>query len=109
MNSKIKTIYNFKILDEIITQQGIRPLSLNPNRNLITSFREIGNLITENTCDLEVIECISQTLEKIIRSQLKNFPENIFWDFDLMIFNMLDQALIAKEGAIVFLESFGKK
>ncbi len=109
MNSKTRATYNFEILDKIITQQGIRPLSLNPNRNLITSFREIGDLIAENTCDLQVIDCLCQTLEKIICSQLKNFPENIFWDFDLMIFNMLNQAFVAEDGAIIFLESFGRK
>jgi hypothetical protein len=109
MKSKIISTYNFGILDEIITQQGIRPLSLNPNRNLITSFREIGDLIAENTCDLNVIDCMSQTLEKIIRSQLINFPENIFWDFDLMVSSLLEQALIAEDGPIVFLESFGRK
>jgi hypothetical protein len=109
MQSKIISTYNFEILDQIITQQGIRPLSLNPNRNLITSFREIGDLIAENICDLQVIGCFYQTLEKIISSQLKNFPENIFWDFDFMVFSMLEQALIAEDGAIVFLKSFGSK
>jgi hypothetical protein len=109
MKSKIISTYNFEILDEIITQHGIRPLSLNPNLNLITSFGEIGDLIAENTCETEVIDCLYHTLEIILRAQLINFPENIFWDFDFMIFSMLEQALTSKDGAIVFLESFGRK
>jgi hypothetical protein len=109
MKSKIISTYNFEILDEIITQNGIRPLSLNPNRNLITSFREMGDLIAENTCDTQVIDSLYHTLEIIVHAQLINFPENIFWDFDLMIFSMLEQALIAEDGAIVFLECFGRK
>jgi hypothetical protein len=100
---------SFHALDKIIIEHGITPLSLNPHKNIITSFRDTENVIAERTDDRQVIEFLFHTLEKILRAQLKNFPENLFWDFDFMIHSIIEQALNAKEGAIKFLEEFGNK
>ncbi len=35
------------IIDEILAQQSVNLLSLNPKKTLITSFAELGNLIAE--------------------------------------------------------------
>ena len=109
MQQKLISTHDFGLLDQMIVQQGIRPLSLNPHKNLITSFQDIGNLIVERTDDVQIIQCLYNTVERIVRAQLVNFPENIFWDFDFMIRNMLEQAIIADDKAILFLESFGNK
>jgi hypothetical protein len=100
---------SFQLLDKIIVEHGITPLSLNPHKNISTSFRDIGNIIAERTDDTQVIECLFNTLEGILRAQLHNFPENLFWDFDFMIYSMLEQALSANVEAINFLEVFGNK
>jgi hypothetical protein len=100
---------NFERIDQVIIHQGIIPLSLNPNKNIITSFRDIGHIITEKTDNIQLIRCIASSLETILKAQIDNFPENLFWDFDLIVFSLLEQSLSAKEGGIRFLESFTNK
>jgi hypothetical protein len=109
MQQNLISTHDFGLFDQMIAQQGIRPLSLNPRKNLITSFEDIGGLIAERTDDAQIIQCLYNTVERILHAQLVNFPENIFWDFDLMICNMLEQAIIADDKGTLFLESFGNK
>ncbi|MBE9201122.1 MULTISPECIES: hypothetical protein [unclassified Nodularia (in: cyanobacteria)] len=103
------TNHLFQSLDEILAQQSIKLLSLNPDKTLITSFVELENLITASITDQEIIITMRDNLELIVYAQVQNFPENIFWDFDFMVSSMVRQALVAEEGAIAFLECFGKK
>ncbi|HYW20584.1 MAG TPA: hypothetical protein VE956_14990 [Nodularia sp. (in: cyanobacteria)] len=103
------TNHLFQSLDEILAQQFIKPLTLNPEKTLITSFVELENLINASITDQKIIRALRDTLELIIYAQVQNFPENIFWDFDFMVSSMVRQALVAEEGAISFLECFGKK
>ncbi|NMG05694.1 hypothetical protein [Brasilonema sp. UFV-L1] len=101
--------HHFQLLDEILAQHTASPLSLNPHKTFSTSFVELGNLITENTCDIQLINSLSHTLERILDAMLYNFPENIFWDFDLMTSSILKQALVAEDNALSFVESWGDK
>ena len=109
MKRDLKPNQLFQSLDEILAQHSVNPLTLNPHKNLITSFVELENLITTITTDQEIIITLRDTLELIIYAQVQNFPENIFWDFDFLVNSMLRQALLADEGAIAFLECFSKK
>ncbi|MEH1925679.1 hypothetical protein [Nostoc sp.] len=109
MKQKLIQTNNFQFIDEVLAQQSVNLLSLSPEKTLITSFAELGNLITEQNTDIQIIITIQQTLESIVRTQLQNFPENIFWDFDFLVSSMLKQALTANEGAIPFLKVFGEK
>ena len=109
MKQKLTSTHTFQFIDEILGQQSVNLLSLSPQKTLITSFAELGNLIAEQNTDVQVITSIQQTLESIVRTQLQNFPENIFWDFDFFVSSMLRQALIADEGAVPFLKVFGEK
>ena len=109
MKQDLSSTHTFQLLDEILAQQSVNLLSLNPQKTLITSFAELGNLIAEQTTDIQLIATLRDTLERILYAQLQNFPENIFWDFDFMVSSMLRQALIADDGAVDFLETFGKK
>ncbi len=109
MKQELTTTHTFQYIDEILAQQSINLLSLNPQKTLITSFAELGNIITEENTDIQIILTLQETLESIVRTQLKNFPENIFWDFDFLVKSMLRQALSANEGAIPFLKVFCEK
>ncbi|MEH2325674.1 MAG: hypothetical protein V7K32_19355 [Nostoc sp.] len=109
MKQKVTPTHTFQLIDKILAQQSINLLSLNPNKTLITSFAELENLITEQNTDIEIFITLQQTLESIVITQLQNFPENIFWDFDFLVSSMLRQALVAHEGAIAFLKFFGEK
>ncbi|AFY47339.1 hypothetical protein Nos7524_1461 [Nostoc sp. PCC 7524] len=99
----------FQFIDEILSQHNVNLLTLNPHKKIITSFVEIGELITEKVTDPQVIKALQNTLENIVISQIQNFPENIFWDFDFMVSSMLHQALAAEDGAVNFIETFGEK
>ncbi|MFS0516439.1 hypothetical protein ACEYW6_17225 [Nostoc sp. UIC 10607] len=109
MKQELAPTHTFQFIDEILAQQSLTLLSLNPQKTLITSFAELGDLITEQNIDIEIFTALRETLESIVRTQLQNFPENIFWDFDFMVSSMLRQALIAEEGAVPFLKLFGKR
>lgn len=109
MKHNLTPSHSFQSLDEIIAQQSVNLLSLNPQKTLTTSFTELGNLIVETTTDLRLISSLRDTLEHILNAQLQNFPQNIFWDFDFVVSSMLRQALAAGDRAIDFLESFGNK
>jgi hypothetical protein len=109
MKHDVKPNHHFQCLDQILKAQSINPLTLNPHKTLITSFVELEKLITAITTDPEFILALRDTLELIIYAQVRNFPENIFWDFDFLVSSMVRQALVADAGAISFLECFGKK
>ncbi|MHC5611661.1 MAG: hypothetical protein ACYTXA_11735 [Nostoc sp.] len=109
MKQELTQTHTFRFIDEIFTQQSVNLLSLNPHKTLITSFTELGNLITEQNTDIKLLATLQKTLECIVYTQLQNFPENIFWDFDFLVSSILRQALVADEGAISFLTVFGEK
>lgn len=100
---------SFQVIDEILAQYQINLLSLNPYKTNITSFVELEGLIRKNITDTCLINTTKNTLERIVKSQLQNFPENIFWDFDFMVSSMLHQSLNGGDDAIAFLESFADK
>jgi len=109
MKQKLTSTHAFQFIDEILARQSVNLLSLNPQRRLITSFAELGNLITQQNTEIKLIITLQETLESIVYTQLQNFPENIFWDFDFLVSSMLRQALVADQGAIPFLKVFGEK
>ncbi|GAX45038.1 hypothetical protein NIES4075_60570 [Tolypothrix sp. NIES-4075] len=108
MKQNLTPIHNFSILDEIIAEQSINQLSLNPKKTLATSFVELGSLVTAKTNDIQLITFLQNSLERVISACLDNFPENIFWDFDFLVSSMLRQALVADD-AVEFLKCFGNK
>ncbi|MEH2239344.1 MAG: hypothetical protein V7K30_24570 [Nostoc sp.] len=109
MKQELTQTHTFQFIDEMLAQQSVNLLSLNPQKILITSFAELGNLITEQKANIKLLTTLQETLESIVYSQLQNFPENIFWDLDFLVSSMLRQALVADEGAIAFLKVFGEK
>ncbi|MDY6901925.1 MAG: hypothetical protein SWZ49_28210 [Cyanobacteriota bacterium] len=99
---------SFQVLDEILAQHIVKPLSLNPNQSIITSFTELEVKLFQQVSDIQIIAIIRDNLEKILNALLHNFPENIFWDFDFVVSCMLRQALLA-DTPIDFLENFSNK
>ncbi len=109
MKQELTPTHTFQLIDEILAQQSVNLLSLNPQKRLITSFAELGDLINAQNPNIELFTTLQETLINIVSIQLQNFPENIFWDFDFLVSSMFRQALVADEGAIVFLKTFGEK
>ncbi|MCJ8280468.1 MAG: hypothetical protein MJK14_11335 [Rivularia sp. ALOHA_DT_140] len=100
--------YSFQVLDETLTQQIVKPLSLNPNQSLITSFTELEVKVVQQVSDVKLIIIFRDNLHKILNALLHNFPENIFWDFDFIVSCMLSQALSA-DTIVKTLEEFTNK
>lgn len=99
---------SFQVLDEILAQQVVKPLSLNPNQSLITSFTELEVKVVQRVSDVYLRTVFRDTLQIILESLLHNFPENIFWDFDFIVSTMLKQAL-SSDAPVDILEDFGNK
>jgi hypothetical protein len=109
MKQELTPTHTFQLIDEILASRSVNLLSLNPQKKLTTSFAELGNLIVEQNIDMQILTTVQETIKYIVNTQLQNFPENIFWDFDFIVSSMLRQALAADEGAIRFLKAFGEK
>ncbi|MGD1911239.1 MAG: hypothetical protein ACFB2X_10385 [Rivularia sp. (in: cyanobacteria)] len=99
---------SFQVLDVSLAQKVVKPLSLNPNKSLITSFTQLETRVIQQVSDVNLILVIRDTLQRILDALLYNFPENIFWDFDLMVSSMLKQTIFA-ENKVDLLENFGNK
>ncbi len=99
---------SFQVLDEILAQHVVKPLSLNPNQSIITSFTELEVKVIQQVSDVQVLKTIRDNLKKILNALLHNFPENIFWDFDFVVSSMLNQALLA-DAPIDVLDNFSNK
>lgn len=109
MKQDLPLSYNFQIIDEFLLQHSVNPLSLNPQKQLITSFAELEALIEEETTDTQLLSNLQNTLERILDSQLENFPANIFWDCDFMASSILRQAVAMGDEAVAFLKIFTNK
>ncbi|MBW4684119.1 MAG: hypothetical protein KME40_03270 [Komarekiella atlantica HA4396-MV6] len=109
MKQDLTPTNSFRFIDEILAQKSVNLLSLNPQKTVITSFAELGYLTAQKSTNTQILTTFRDTLEDIVHAQLQSFPENIFWDFDFMVHSMLSQALVADEGAVIFLKSFGEK
>ena len=70
---------SFQVLDEILAQQVVKPLSLNPNQSVITSFTELEVKIIQQVSDTKMIIINLDKFEKILNDLLHNFTENILW------------------------------
>jgi hypothetical protein len=99
---------SFQVLDKILAQQVTKPLSLNPNQSLITSFAQLEIKVVQQVPDIYLMTIFRDTLQRILESSLHNFPENIFWDFDFIVSSMLEQAL-SSDAPVDVLENFGNK
>ncbi|ALF55785.1 hypothetical protein ACX27_27715 [Nostoc piscinale CENA21] len=109
MKQDLPFTYNFQIIDEFLVQNSVNPLSLSPQKQVITRFAELESLIEEETTDIRLISNLQNTLECILEAQLENFPDNIFWDCDFMVSSILRQALAVADEAIGFLKMFTEK
>jgi len=86
----------FVKLDDYLASQLARPLwSLSPERNLVRSFSENAPLVLQACNDPDVCLEIAEQFKKILKAQLENFPENIFWDLDYLLLSM---ATVSQQG-----------
>ena len=99
----------FARLDRMLAQRDIEPLSLHPHQCLATSFTSLGEAIAQTTYPPPLVILFGDTLRDILEAILRNFPKNIFWDFDFFVTSVLKQASVAEPGADCFLLEFNRK
>ncbi len=79
-------------IDTEIRSAG-EPRSLAPNRPAPSKLESIGRtLLTEHVPRATGATFVAQ-VARVARAQLESFPENIFWDFELMAKTMLEAAV----------------
>lgn len=84
--------------DAELAASGVIRRSLCPERRLATSLLDLGvRLRSEVPCGCE--EAFASGLGSIANAELRNFPENIFWDFDFTASSLLREARDAVEPA----------
>jgi hypothetical protein len=118
VNSVRRATFTLRMLDELLWAQPTRPLSLDPRREVPTSFEALGRFVAASVDDEAVLTAFDQALAEIVRAVLHHFPNNIFWDFDYLVASLLNQALASKneiefitafhDDMILLLELFGR-
>ncbi|MEZ4231034.1 MAG: ferrochelatase [Polyangiaceae bacterium] len=84
--------------DEVLAASGVLRRSLCPERQLATSLLDLGaRLRSEIPRGCE--GAFARGLASIARAELRNFPENIFWDFDYTASSLVEEASAAVEPA----------
>lgn len=101
--------HHFEQLDRIIEQHHIIPRSLNPQKSLCTKFEVLGDLAVQTCPDKNIITALKNSLEQILIAQIKNFPKNIFWDFDFLVAYLVQKTSQNPQDAISYLEIFANK
>ena len=84
--------------DEQLSAMGVARRSLCPKRDLATSLLDLGvRLRSEIPRGCEM--AFAHGMANIARAELRNFPENIFWDFDYTGASLLREASAAADSA----------
>lgn len=78
----------FSELDTFLDRIFPKRMSLNPNQKFVNSFVEIESSFNKlGLSNNQKLLLIRQT-EQLINSAVRNFPENIFWDFDFLLYRI---------------------
>jgi hypothetical protein len=76
--------------------------SLCPSKACASRFSEIEKSLTDISLTEADLDLLCDSVERIIRTVVVHFPENIFWDFDFMIYRL---AYNAKNNEYAFRDS----
>lgn len=75
---------DFLAIDAQIKKSAICYLSVAPDRDVPTSFKALGEQVAGFVSEEKRLREIAFHLREIVAAVLRNFPENIFWDFDYL-------------------------
>ncbi len=84
---------DFLAIDNQIKKSAICYLSVAPERDVPTSFKKLGEHVAGLIREEERLREIAFYLREIVTAVLRNFPENIFWDFDYLTSVLVASAL----------------
>jgi hypothetical protein len=84
---------SLKEIDFLFDQAGIIPRSLNPRQKLASSFASMSSALATLDLTKAELDLVNRFFKTTIRLFIKNFPENIFWDFDYFVFQIVQSGL----------------
>ncbi len=84
---------DFRAIDAQIKESAICYLSVAPDRDTPTSFKNLGEHAASLIREEKRLREIAFHLREIVTAVLRNFPENIFWDFDYLTSVLVAAAL----------------
>lgn len=100
---------SWRRLDELFGERGIEPRSLNSAAAVPTGFAELERTVVRLAVAPDLVGPLGLTLERIVRSAVENFPDNLYWDFDFLVGTMTGRVRDVGADPALFLESFGDR
>ncbi|WP_053404703.1 hypothetical protein [Persicobacter sp. CCB-QB2] len=75
----------FTPIDQWISHQGIEFKSVDPGKNTATSFAALAEKTALEFPDFHHFQELALLCRDLIQSQYQHYPQNIFYDYDLMV------------------------
>ncbi|MGD8859423.1 MAG: hypothetical protein PVI30_05380 [Myxococcales bacterium] len=82
MSTLSQAVERLAATDALLREQLPRLHTLDPERERPTALSELARRLLRADDDPTLVTAYAETLERLARSQLAHFPENLFWDFD---------------------------
>ncbi|TGL58139.1 hypothetical protein EHQ58_12210 [Leptospira ognonensis] len=94
---------SFSEIDFYLDRLYPNRLSLNPEKNVTNSFLQIESFLKPFGLTDEHLKLVAENTLLIVESAVFHFPENIFWDFDFLIFRLTENSLFSSDFKETFL------
>lgn len=84
-------LIKLQALDNLWLKAIPKPLSLSPLQETATSLVNMGQtLLTNGDWSCELLDALAGGMAEILNAIIRHFPENIFWDFNYLVFHLLN-------------------
>ncbi|GBF49660.1 hypothetical protein LPTSP4_11760 [Leptospira ryugenii] len=100
---------DFSHLDEALLERHPERKSLCPGREKASSFVSLAKSFEQFDFTIEEKETIQECFSQIIFTAMEHFPENIFWDFDFVFYQMLVDSNKSEQGVKGYWIEFSKR
>jgi hypothetical protein len=84
---------SFSEIDLYIEERIPNRISLSPYQNQTNPFSELPGFLMELGLNAEHTGIVAFQLKQIVKSAVFHFPENIFWDFDFLIYRITTNSM----------------
>lgn len=88
---------SFSEIDVYLDRLYPNRLSLNPEKETTNSFVQIASYLKPFGLSDVQLEVIAESTLQIVESAVYHFPENIFWDFDFLVYRLTENSLSSQD------------
>jgi|JI8StandDraft_1071087.scaffolds.fasta_scaffold05245_4 hypothetical protein len=85
---------NFLEIDSFLNGLYPKRKSLNPKQEFVNPFVQLESSLAQLGLTAKQIDLMADHSFQIIKSAAHHFPENIFWDFDFLIYRLSANSLL---------------